>query len=455
MSSTHDDRNAHHRLVVDEDAIVARQAGDHPELSDRESSGSAGRGAVASELALLSVEVRAALRALPSVDELARQAVEDDGTRAATVAAARAVLAEARAALRRAGTPQERDMLVERVRARVRREERPHLGVVINATGVLLNTNLGRAPLSEAALAALRTVAEGYSNLEYDLEAGTRGSRQAHVRALIAELVGAEDALVVNNNAAAVLLALSALAAGREVILSRGELVEIGGGFRVPDVLRQSGARLVEVGTTNRTRVADYAAALGAETALLLSVHPSNFRVVGFTEAPPLAELAALAARHGLPLVHDLGSGCLLPTEKWGLAHEPTPRESITAGVDLVSFSGDKLLGGPQAGLLAGRRTSSSASPAIPWRARCAATSWRWRRWKRRCAITARVRRNARSPSGAPSPRHSSNCASARRAGPCGRANSAGTLTSRQIPPGSAADRCQVRVCRRWSVFCG
>jgi L-seryl-tRNA(Ser) seleniumtransferase len=226
---------------------------------------------------------------------------------------------------------------------------------VINATGVIINTNLGRAPLSTAALEAMARVARGYSNLEYDLDAGARGSRQVHVRDLLRAVTGAEDALVVNNNAAAMLVVLSGLAVGREVIVSRGELVEIGGGFRVPDVMRQGGARLVEVGTTNRTRVDDYAAALGPETGALLAVHPSNFRIVGFTETPARGALAELAHAHGLPLVEDLGSGCLLATERFGLAHEPTPMESLAAGADVVCFSGDKLLGGPQAGIIIGR----------------------------------------------------------------------------------------------------
>jgi L-seryl-tRNA(Ser) seleniumtransferase len=226
---------------------------------------------------------------------------------------------------------------------------------VINATGVIINTNLGRAPLSDAALAAVAAVAAGYSALEYDLEAGERGSRLAPVRALLRDVTGAEDALVVNNNAAAILVTLSGLASGRDVIISRGELVEIGGGFRIPDVLRQSGARLVEVGTTNRTRVADFAAAINSETALLLSVHPSNYRILGFTASPTLAELAHLAHERQIPLIHDLGSGALLRTERWGLPHEPMPQDSIAAGVDLVCFSGDKLLGGPQAGIVLGK----------------------------------------------------------------------------------------------------
>jgi L-seryl-tRNA(Ser) seleniumtransferase len=221
---------------------------------------------------------------------------------------------------------------------------------VLNATGVLVHTNLGRAPLADAALARVTEVGSGYSNLEYDLERGDRGSRQEHLVPLLRRLTGAEAALVVNNNAAAVLLALAALAEGREVIVSRGELIEIGDGFRIPDVLARSGARLVEVGTTNRTRASDYERALGPETALLLRVHQSNFRVVGFSERPRLEELADVARRHKLPLVDDLGSGALVR-----VGDEPTPAESLRAGADLVCFSGDKLLGGPQAGVVVGR----------------------------------------------------------------------------------------------------
>ncbi len=235
------------------------------------------------------------------------------------------------------------------------REIRPNLRPVINATGVIINTNLGRAPLSQAALAAIQEAAGGYSNLEYDLEAGERGSRHAHVAALLCELTGAEAALVTNNNAAAVLLALSTLASGREVIISRGQLVEIGGGFRIPDVMRQSGCQLIEVGTTNRTRLADYEAAISERTALLLTVHPSNFRLVGFVETVATSALAELAHRHGLLVMDDLGSGCLLHSERYGLGHEPMPQESIAAGADVVCFSGDKLLGGPQAGIIAGK----------------------------------------------------------------------------------------------------
>jgi L-seryl-tRNA(Ser) seleniumtransferase len=221
---------------------------------------------------------------------------------------------------------------------------------VINATGVVVHTNLGRAPLPASALARLSEVAAGYSNLELDLGTGRRGSRHDHLAETLARLTGAEAALVVNNCAAAVMLALAALAEGREVVVSRGELVEIGDGFRIPDVLTRSGARLVEVGTTNRTRVADYERAIGPETAVILRVHQSNFRVVGFAEQPALSQLAEVARAAGLPLVDDLGSGALFP-----VGDESTPAESLAAGADVVCFSGDKLLGGPQAGILVGR----------------------------------------------------------------------------------------------------
>jgi L-seryl-tRNA(Ser) seleniumtransferase len=243
--------------------------------------------------------------------------------------------------------------------ARLRAAMRPSLVRVINATGVIVHTNLGRAPLSAAALARMTEIAGGYANLEYDVARGARGRRDVHAEKLVARLTGAEAAVVVNNNAAATLLLLAALAAGREVIISRGELVEIGGGFRVPDVMAQSGAILREVGTTNRTRVNDYAAALSDRTALILRVHPSNFKVVGFTERPSLEELAALGRRFKIPVAEDLGSGWLgwpvreeLPE---ALRDEPIVSESVAAGVDLVCFSGDKLLGGPQAGIIAGR----------------------------------------------------------------------------------------------------
>jgi L-seryl-tRNA(Ser) seleniumtransferase len=282
------------------------------------------------------------LRDLPSVDELARQS--DDPL---AVEAARKVVARAREQIQEGEDPGD---LAARLQDELAAARTPHLRRVINATGVIVHTNLGRAPLAEAALDRVREVAQGYSNLEYDLAAGGRGSRQEHVAVSLRRLTGAEAALVVNNNAAAVLLALAALADGREVLVSRGELIEIGDGFRIPDVLERSGARLREVGTTNRTRAADYEAAIGPETAVLLRVHQSNFRVVGFTEQPSLRELADIARRHDRTLVDDLGSGALVD-----IGDEPTARASLAAGADLVCFSGDKLLGGPQAGIVVGR----------------------------------------------------------------------------------------------------
>ena len=287
------------------------------------------------------------LRDLPSVDELAR-GVDDP----LAVDAARTVLARAREEIQAGAEPGD---LAERLREELHAVRAPSLRRVLNATGVIVHTNLGRAPLAEEALARVVETARGYSNLELDLRDGVRGSRQDHVAGILRRLTGAEAALVVNNNAAAVLLALAALAEGREVVVSRGELIEIGDGFRIPDVLARSGARLVEVGTTNRTRAADYERAIGPETALLLRVHQSNFRVVGFAEQPRLAELAAVARRHDLPLVDDLGSGVLASDNLLLAEGEPSARESLAAGADLVCFSGDKLLGGPQAGIVAGR----------------------------------------------------------------------------------------------------
>ncbi len=282
------------------------------------------------------------LRDLPSVDELARES--DDPL---AVAAARAVIDRARGAIRRGADPGDLAALLQE---ELRATRRPALRRVLNATGIIVHTNLGRAPLAAAALDRAFEVARGYSNLEYDLSEGRRGSRQDHVSAILQRLTGAEAALVVNNNAGALLLALAALAEGRDVVVSRGELIEIGDGFRIPDVLARSGARLVEVGTTNRTRAADYERAIDERTALLLRVHQSNFRVVGFTEQPSLEELAVVARASSLPLVDDLGSGALLE-----FSDEPTAHASLAAGADLVCFSGDKLLGGPQAGIVAGR----------------------------------------------------------------------------------------------------
>jgi L-seryl-tRNA(Ser) seleniumtransferase len=231
----------------------------------------------------------------------------------------------------------------------------PRLRPVLNASGVIIHTNLGRAPLSQAALEAARQAAVGYSNLEYDLEAGDRGSRHTLVTDLLRRLTGAEDAVVTNNNAAAVLLVLSALGQGREAIISRGQLVEIGGGFRIPDVMRQSGVRLVEVGTTNRTYGSDFEAAITEHTALLLRVHASNFVQLGFIHQPGLDQLVQVGQHHQLAVIDDLGSGSLLDTSAFGLAKEPMVQDSVSAGATLVAFSGDKLLGGPQAGIIVGR----------------------------------------------------------------------------------------------------
>jgi len=290
------------------------------------------------------------LRGLPSVDtllgeELGADLVERHG-RPATVEAIRAALAGARG---RGVADGPDELLAEAARLLGRP---PSLRPALNATGVIVHTNLGRAPLAGAAIERATAVAAGYSNLEYDLEAGTRGSRHSHLGAILAELTGAEDGMAVNNNAAAVMLTLAALAGGREVPISRGELIEIGDGFRIPEVLAQSGARLVEVGSTNRTRIGDYARALGPDTGAVLRVHQSNFRMVGFTEAPSLHELCALAAEHGVPVIDDLGSGQLIDLPD--LADEPTARSSVEAGATVVCFSGDKLLGGPQAGVIVG-----------------------------------------------------------------------------------------------------
>ncbi len=299
------------------------------------------------------------LRLLPSVDELLHSAsgqqLVQRYSRSMTLQAVRASISQARTQIRQGASCPSSDEILTVAEHFLDESQRPNLQPVINATGVIINTNLGRSPLSQEALQAVQWVAGGYNNLEYELEAGERGSRHSHVSTLLCELTGAEAALVTNNNAAAVLLALSTLAAGREVIISRGQLVEIGGGFRVPDVMSQSGCKLIEVGTTNRTRLSDYAAAITEHTALLLTVHPSNFQIVGFTESTSVEAMAELAHQHELLLMDDLGSGCLLASERFGLGHEPMPQESIAAGADVVCFSGDKLLGGPQAGILVGK----------------------------------------------------------------------------------------------------
>ncbi|MEZ4393039.1 MAG: L-seryl-tRNA(Sec) selenium transferase [Polyangiales bacterium] len=304
-----------------------------------------------------------ALRALPAVAALLEspeaRALRSTRAHAAVAELARAVIDEVRAELREGALPADRDALLALARVRLtaaaERRERPALRSVINATGVVLHTNLGRAPLGDEVMRAVRDGAMGYAALEYDLEAGARGHRDDSVLPALRALTGAEDALVVNNCAAAVLLACSALAAGREVIVSRGELVEIGGGFRIPEVIASCGASLVEVGTTNRTHPADYARALSPRTGAILRVHQSNFSVRGFTASASLAELSALAAPQGVPVLADLGSGALLDTRDLGLPAEPTARDALAEGADLVMFSGDKLLGGPQAGVVVGR----------------------------------------------------------------------------------------------------
>ena len=295
------------------------------------------------------------LRALPSVEQLRAQL---DAPHAVAVQAARHALAQARAQIRAGETPADP---VAVARVWVDAQAQPRLRPVINASGVIVHTNLGRAPLPEAARAAVASVASGYSNLEFDLAAGERGSRQAHVEALVCELTGAEAAVVVNNCAGAVLLAAAALAGGRELVVSRGQLVEIGGSFRVPDVVAQSGASLVEVGTTNRTRLSDYSRALGERTGAVMRAHQSNFRTVGFVEEPSIEELCSL----GVPVIDDVGSGALASGVP-ELADEPAVRRSVAAGAAVVCFSGDKLLGGPQAGLMAGRREAVDACRSHP-----------------------------------------------------------------------------------------
>lgn len=317
----------------------------------------------------VSAEQAELLRQIPSVDELLAQPrlaeLSKRVDRNLVVEVARAVLGDLRARI--AGETVSTGMaefaalasapasLEEQISAMVERILARSLQPVINATGVILHTNLGRAPITESVVSEFRRTATQYSNLEYDLEAGARGKRDVHTTALLTRLTGAEAAIVVNNCAAAVLVTLAALARGGEVIVSRGELIEIGDGFRIPEIMEQSGAVLREVGTTNRTHLADYENAINEKTRLLLRVHPSNFKVTGFTDKPSLEELVALSQRSGLPLVEDLGSGCLVELSEHGVS-EPTVRQSVEAGVPLVMFSGDKLLGGPQAGIIAGKK---------------------------------------------------------------------------------------------------
>ncbi len=299
------------------------------------------------------------LQNLPSIGELIQspQAVQWAAVygRPLTLQALRTTVDEARQRFPLEGIP-DPSLLLERTEQLLQRWTTPTLQPVINATGVILHTNLGRAPLSPSAIAAMQAISLGYSNLEYDLAHGKRGSRLVHAEGLLKQLTGAEAALVVNNNAAAVLLCLTALAKRRRVVIARSQLIEIGGGFRIPDVMRQSGAILVEVGTTNRVHRTDFEQAIAeGGVALMMHAHRSNFQIIGFTSEPSLVEMVSIAHRAGIPLLNDLGSGTLLDTSTFGLGHEPTVQESLEAGADLICFSGDKLLGGPQAGVILGR----------------------------------------------------------------------------------------------------
>jgi L-seryl-tRNA(Ser) seleniumtransferase len=299
------------------------------------------------------------LRSLPSVDQLLQMPVVIEWMtnygRPLTLEAIRTTLDDVRSRFQAGGSIPDIDALLLQSQALLEKWVTPTLLPVINASGVVLHTNLGRAPLSAAAIEAAKSVASGYSTLEYDLGKGKRGTRLLHAEALLQHITGAEAAIVVNNNASAVMLVLMALARRRHVVIARSQLVEIGGGFRVPDVMKQSGARLLEVGTTNRIHISDYENALEKEPALFMRAHRSNFRIIGFTSEPPLDEIAEIAHRAGIPIVDDLGSGSMLDTSRFGLGHEPMVQESLKAGVDLVCFSGDKLLGGPQAGIVIGK----------------------------------------------------------------------------------------------------
>jgi L-seryl-tRNA(Ser) seleniumtransferase len=304
---------------------------------------------------------RNALRQIPPVDSLLRReairALESRFGHRSVVQAVRQVLDHLRDKVSHDATADAgiEGLETEIVRALEAAAE-PSLHRVINATGVVLHTNLGRAPLAQEALERVLAIGSAYSNLEFDVDAGIRGKRDTHTEGLFRELLGAESTLVVNNNAAGLFLTLNTLAEGYEVVVSRGELVEIGGSFRIPEICSKSGCTMREVGTTNRTRISDYEQAINAQTRVILRVHPSNFRIVGFTERPEIENLARLAASHGVTLVEDLGSGCVADLGLWGLPDEPTVGKSLTAGVDIVAFSGDKLLGGPQSGILLGKR---------------------------------------------------------------------------------------------------
>jgi L-seryl-tRNA(Ser) seleniumtransferase len=304
------------------------------------------------------------LRRIPSVDQLLSQPSVAGWVKRTShgfvVSEIQQLLQQMRTAMRSgawvADSPVDLPSIELRLEETLQQRLRPVLETVLNATGVILHTNLGRAPLSGRAQKSLSAVSAQYTNLEYDLKAGTRSNRDQLVESILREVLGCEAATVVNNNAAAVFLILDTLAMGKEVVVSRGELIEIGGSFRIPDIMTHSRARLREVGTTNKTRVRDYEAAIGPDTALILRVHPSNYRIRGFTEKPSLAELVDLAHRYKVPLVEDIGSGCLIDLRPYGIVDEPRAQESLAAGVDLVCFSGDKLMGGPQAGIIAGAR---------------------------------------------------------------------------------------------------
>ena len=306
-------------------------------------------------------------RAIPSVEAIvsgAEQVADAMVPRPLLTDVTRELVDEMRADPDRA--PKHLDDWIALARHRTEQRLRPSLRPVINATGVVLHTNLGRAPMPRAAIAAIVAAAAGYSNLEYDLASGERGSRYVHCAALLRELTGAEDALVVNNGAAALVLALNTLADGRDALVSRGELVEIGGAFRVPDIMARSGARLVEVGTTNRTHLEDYRRALGAHGAAIVKVHRSNFTVQGFTAEASVRDLAALARERGAALIHDLGSGLFIDLSAWGLTGEPLARDAVRDGADVITMSGDKLLGGPQAGIVLGRKDAIARMRANP-----------------------------------------------------------------------------------------
>ena len=303
----------------------------------------------------MSDDLNARLRSLPSIDRVLAS-LQGLAPQALMAQAARAAVDKARADIKRGDDAPSLDQVVDRARELIDERNQQYLQPVINATGVLIHTNLGRVPLGQLQLDAISKIAGGYSNLEYDLTAGRRGSRYGHASDLAKALTGAEAALVVNNNAAAVLLTLAALATDKEVIISRGELIEIGGEFRMPDVMSMSGTRLVEVGTTNRTHLADYERAITEGTGALLKVHPSNYKVTGFTAEVPLRELVKLSRGRGLPLVFDAGSGYVeVPDAASWAAGEPAIDDALAQGVDIITFSGDKLLGGPQAGIIAGR----------------------------------------------------------------------------------------------------